>query len=126
MIAHVSRERGASREYAEASALGDELATSSWYTYDFPRRGQKSSCCHHQQDAGVLVPQITTRIGGVVFAVAWLCFAYFGVRSADCTRFDACTGDDLFLAMIVGVGMLVPAWILGALVSVMSGGQDRD
>lgn len=72
------------------------------------------------------MPQITARIGCVVFVGAWLSFAYLGLRSAACARFDTCTGDDLFLAMIVGVGMLIPAWILGALVSAMLRGKDRE
>lgn len=72
------------------------------------------------------MPQIRTTTGAVTFVGAWLAFVYLGARSTACLRFNSCTGDDLLLAMIVGTGMLIPAWILGALVSAMFGASGQD
>ena len=66
------------------------------------------------------MPKITTKLGVAVFIVTWIVFAYLIAGRADCLRFATCDQNDLFLTAIVGAGMLIPAYILGALVSAIS------
>ncbi len=59
-------------------------------------------------------PKITTKWGLAVFVIAWLGIAWW----LSVSHFPFYPGE-MFLMMILGVGMLAPAWLAGALVSAL-------
>lgn len=69
------------------------------------------------------MPSIDNKWGFGVLGIVWLLCSYVAVNSFECQRLNACTADDLFLATIFGLGMLAPAWLAGALVSVVARGD---
>ena len=69
------------------------------------------------------MPHITTKTGLIVAVCAWLVLVYLSVGNAECLRFDMCDSDDLMLSSIIGIGMIVPAYLLGAIVSIFVGGD---
>jgi hypothetical protein len=64
---------------------------------------------------------ITTKLGAAAFIVTWLLVAVGVARSGNCLSYSTCGAGDVFLAMIVGVVMLVPTYILGLVVDAMFG-----
>jgi len=56
--------------------------------------------------------------GGIVAGIiTWLCIMWYATTQSYCLRTDTCGSGDMFLFAIIGVGMLVPAWLVAMLVS---------
>jgi hypothetical protein len=60
--------------------------------------------------------EITTK-GLVVSVIAWFAFTAFMASQAECVKYDTCGAGDMLLFAVIAIGMLVPARILGQLVS---------
>jgi len=60
-----------------------------------------------------------TGIGAIAGALAWLAIMLYASTKIECVKFNACDGKDLVLFAIIGLGMLVPAWVVAFLVSSM-------
>lgn len=58
-------------------------------------------------------------VGLVAGAIAWLVIVSYTANQADCMRFNTCKTDDMVLFAIIGLGMLVPSWIVASVVSDM-------
>ena len=70
------------------------------------------------------MPRITTIPGFIAAAIAWLAFAYIGANSAECAQLQTCGAGNLMSNSIIAIGMLAPAFFLGAMVSAVFGGED--
>ena len=51
---------------------------------------------------------------GVIF---WLATTYFWVSDALCSRVNDCGAGSLFVAAIVGIGFIIPAWAIAWMVT---------
>lgn len=58
-----------------------------------------------------------TGFGFIAGALVWLAIMIYASTKSECVKFNVCGGKDLFLFAIIGLGMLVPAWVVAFLVS---------
>ena len=72
------------------------------------------------------MPKITTKLGTAVFVVSWLLIVYLTSGESACLQTDTYERGDLILSSIVGAGMLVPACLLGAVVSAVFGADGSE
>lgn len=55
--------------------------------------------------------------GYIAGAITWLLVTGFAVSRFDCLNYNRCGGDDIFLAAVMGIGMIGPAYIVALLFS---------
>jgi hypothetical protein len=63
-----------------------------------------------------------TGLGCVAGAIAWLGIMFYASTQVSCMQFQTCSGGDLVLFAIIGMGMLAPAWIVASIFSLFSSG----
>jgi hypothetical protein len=56
-------------------------------------------------------------IGIVLGFIAWLSLMIITAGDSECARNQRCGADDLVLSAIIGIGMLVPSWLLALVIS---------
>ena len=58
-----------------------------------------------------------TTLGLIVGAIVWICLMGFQISNFQCVKIGGCNASDLFLAVLIGFGMLPPAWFIARMVS---------
>lgn len=62
--------------------------------------------------------------GIIAGTIAWLGFMAFAVSQLACLKYNQCGGDDIFLAAIIGVGLLAPAYFVAFIASYSAPAND--